>query len=241
MYFFYISKSIMTIVLLSIVVSASSTIAGTKYSTDLPRGFFGYIERVGEKESSFNWQAQKENGLILIRVFEENKKFLNFCRNNGETQKWRIVVENKHDITAERNGNTLHIYGTRFGESYDTTVEIDERPWYQPLSFSLGNFLDSDRQKISFWVIRADKIEVIALTAEKIGVETLMFDGKKVSTQKVEIRAEGFYSKFWSASYWYRKSDNLFLRYKSVHGVPGTAATTVRLVTVPNSDIKTNS
>lgn len=199
------------------------------------------MESVGEKKSPFNWQAKKDNGLILVRVFEENKKFLNYCTKSGETLEWRIEVENKHDITAERKGNTLHIHGTRFGEPYDTRVEIDERPWYQPLSFSLGSFLDSDKQKISFWVIRADKIKVIALTAEKMGVEPLTFNDKEVSTQKVEIRAEGFYSKFWSASYWYRKSDNLFLRYQSVHGGPGTAETTVRLVSVPNSDIKTNS
>lgn len=236
-----IAKSSLVAILLSAIFAVSSTATGTKYSQNIPQGVFGYMESVGEKKSPFNWQAKKDNGLILVRVFEENKKFLNYCTKSGETLEWRIEVENKHDITAERKGNTLHIHGTRFGEPYDTRVEIDERPWYQPLSFSLGSFLDSDKQKISFWVIRADKIKVIALTAEKMGVEPLTFNDKEVSTQKVEIRAEGFYSKFWSASYWYRKSDNLFLRYQSVHGGPGTAETTVRLVSVPNSDIKTNS
>lgn len=200
---------------------------------DIPSGIFGYLETVGNKVIPFNWQVKRQDGNLLITVTEEGKIFFNLCTDNGETLKWRIQVDGKHDLTAERRENTLHIQGTRFGNEYDDTVEIDERPWYQPLSFSLGSFLNSEKEDISFWVIRADKIEVIALTAKKLGVEEIMFAGSKVPAKKIVIRAEGFYSQFWHATYWYRESDNLFLRYQSVHGLPGTDETIVELVKTP--------
>lgn len=201
---------------------------------DIPQGIFGYIESVGGKTKPFNWQAEAENDNITVTVKEDDKLFYNLCAFNGDTLKWRIKVEDKHDITATRNDNTINIEGIRFGEPYQKSVEIDDRPWYQPLSFSLRSFLSSDEEKISFWVVRADKIEIVALTAKKLGVENISLDGSEVPAQKIEIRAEGFYSSFWHATYWYRQSDNLFLRYQSVHGLPGTAETIVELVELPD-------
>ena len=144
-----------------------------------------------------------------------------------------MQIEGKHDIIAARKGDSIHIEGMRFGKEYSKTINIDERPWYQPLSFSLGDFLDSGATKTSFWIIRADEIKVIALTAEKMGAEDVFFNGSGIPAQKIEVRADGFYSSFWHATYWYRKSDNLFLRYQSTHGLPGSAETIVELVQIP--------
>lgn len=200
---------------------------------EVPEGVFEYHEIVGDKAIPFSWKAERKQDKIAITVFEEGKFFYNLCTADGATLKWRIEVENAHDLTAVRKDNTLHIEGIRFGEEYSKQITIDERPWYQPLSFSLGSFLDSDEQKTSFWVIRADKIDVIALTAEKVGEENILLNEEAMPAQMIEIRAEGFRSQFWHATYWYRKSDNLFLRYESVHGLPGTAATIVKLVETP--------
>lgn len=204
---------------------------------DIPEGIFGYKETVGEKISPFNWEAQETKDGVVIKVFENLKSFHNFCLEDGSTVKWTIEEQEKYDIIAERKGNTLHIQGTLFGETVDENITIDERPWYQPLSYSLGNFLNSDKTDTSFWVIRADTIEVLALTAKKKGEETVMVGETPVLAQKIEIRAEGFKSKFWHATYWYRKSDNLFVRYQSVHGLPGTDETIVELVKSPSGHL----
>lgn len=205
----------------------------------LPNTILGYQERVGDKVIPFSWKAENKPSGVVISVFEDNKSFYNLCKEDGSTIEWRLREEGKHNIQVIRDGNSLHISGLRSGEKYDKTVEIDRRPWYQPLSFSLGKFLNSSSQQTSFWVVRADNIEVIALTAEKIGEEQIVIDKQNVLTQKIEIRAEGFFSKFWSATYWYRKSDNLFLRYQSVHGLPGTDETIVELVSPPDDWLDT--
>ncbi|MEE4242353.1 MAG: hypothetical protein V2I36_12870 [Desulfopila sp.] len=204
-------------------------------NSTLPAGIFSYLEKVGDTVVPFAWQAEKTTEGIVIKVEEEGKTFFNLCRPDGSTLKWQFRAEGKHDIIAERIDNTIAIQGTRFGEPIADTVQIDDRPWYQPLSFSLGNFLTSTEEKTSFWVIRADKIDVVALTAEKVGEETLLVGEKEFLTHKIEVRAEGFYAKLWHATYWYRKSDNLFIRYQSVHGLPGTDATIVEILPASSS------
>lgn len=68
----------------------------------------------------------------------------------------------------------------------------------------------------------------------KKGEEEILINGKKTTTQKIEVHAKGFYSHFWHGTYWYRKSEKLFLMYRSVHGLPGTAETVVELTAEPD-------
>jgi hypothetical protein len=231
------SRIRITVSALIVAVSANLSFAiktnAQTTTPDIPEGIYSYIEKDGEQLIPFSWQAQEEDDGIAITVEEQGKTFYNLCTADGNTLKWHITIDGKHDLTAVRQDDTIHIEGIRFGEKYSKSVSIDERPWYQPLSFSLGTFLGSDATKTSFWVIRADKIEVIALTAEKMGVENVAVNGVEVPAQKIEVRADGFYSSFWHATYWYRKSDNLFLRYQSTHGLPGSEETIVELVKTP--------
>lgn len=214
----------------------SSTIAFSMVQPYQEGNRYLYQRRVADKIESIYWQVFEKEDLISIDVSEEKKSFTNLCTKTGQTVKWTTKEEGKHDIVAKRIGNTIQITGTRLGERVNETVKIDKRAWYQPLSYSLGSFLESDEQSISFWVIRADKIEVVALQATKKGEELLKFNNEEVPAQKVEIRPDGLLSALWVGTYWYRKSDNLFLRYQAVHGLPGTAETTVKLKEIIATD-----
>ncbi len=197
-------------------------------------GLYTYIERTGKKEIEFYWKAVVKNDQVLVHVFEDGKSFFNICKGDGATLKWKIKNRNKHDISAERKGDSLYISGIRNGKPYEKTVTIDSRPWYQPLSFSLGSFLDSGRSKTTFWTIRADTIEAIALQVVKMGEETITVCNRSMTAWKIEVRPDGILSPFWHGSYWFRKEDNLFLRYRSVHGLPGTEETVVELIREPD-------
>lgn len=197
-------------------------------------GLYTYIERTGNREIEFYWKAVVENDQVLVHVFEEGKSFFNICKSDGATLKWKIKNRDRHDISVVRKGDSLYISGIRNGRPYEKTVAIDSRPWYQPLSFSLGNFLDSSRIKTTFWTIRADTIEAIALQAVKMGEETITVRNRPMTTWKIEVRPAGILSPFWHGSYWFRKEDNLFLRYRSVHGLPGTEETVVELKREPD-------
>ena len=199
---------------------------------EISTAVYTYRETVGEKVSSYSWQVEEKGPQRIVSVYEEGKTFINSCAPDGSTRQWQLK-DDKHDIIAKRQGNTLHISGVRNGESYNETVEIDERPWFQPISYSLRNFLSSQETAMSFWTIRADSIEVTTLQVAKMPEEEIMINNIPTPAQKVEVRAEGFYAHFWHGTYWYRKSDKLFLMYRSVHGPVGTAETVVELLAEP--------
>lgn len=204
-----------------------------------PAAIYTYRETVGEKITSFSWQVQEKAQQRIISVHEKKKSFTNICTTDGSTLQWRLKdPDQKSDIVASRQGNSLKISGTRNGEIYTQTVELDSRPWYQPLSYSLKDFLGSERQSMSFWIVRADTVDVIALEVEKKGEEEITVNEQTIPALKVEVRAEGFYSHFWHGTYWYRKSDKLFLMYRSVQGMPGSAETVVELTGEPGQPDK---
>lgn len=207
--------------------------SSTAYGEIPPPGVYTYQEIVGEKSFPFFWEVTREGLFLIVSVYEKDKSFINTCSTDGATWRWQLQDGTRHNLVIDRQGDVLKISGIRDGSAYQESVGIDERPWYQPLSFSLQGFLVSDLQTMSFWTIRADTIEVVAMQVKKKGEEELFLNGLPVMAQKVEIRADGFYAHFWHGTYWFRKSDKLFLRYQSVHGSPGTAETIVELVRLP--------
>lgn len=223
-------KSLFRCVFLVLFTLASSSLQAKTGPADV----YTYREMYGEKTTFFSWSLQQENHLQIISAKEQERVFTNTCSADGATLEWQLKDSAKqHNITARRRGNTLRFSGIYNGNSYMQTAKLDERPWYQPLSYSLHKFLDSAGTATSFWIIRADTLEVVAMRAKKKGDEEITIDGRRELATKVEIRAEGFYSSFWHATYWYRKSDNLFLMYRSVQGLPGTNETIIELTEEP--------
>lgn len=218
--------SLVPVFLVAILVMTFSTHAGT----------YSYRETVGDQVTPFTWSIEEEWGVVTITSYTERKSFVNRCLPSGDTVEWVIKDQAAgHDIRAIREKNLLHIRGTRKGKKYEETVALGSKPWYQPLSFSLHRFLRSSGNSISFWTVRSDKIEPIELEAVKKGEEKLQHNGKIVLAQKIEVRPTGLFSLFWHGTYWYRKSDQQFLLYRSVHGLPGTPETTVELITEPKA------
>lgn len=223
-------------VLLSTVLLSFFLLFPVIICSETVSGVYTYQEKVGDTIIPFYWKVERSGGRVKVIVYEEEKSFINSCSENGATWEWRFVYKNKHDINAVRNGNVLTISGTKGGKKVERVIELDDRPWFQPLSYSLREFLDSSKKEVSFWTIRADTFEPIVLVARKKGIELVTFQEAEVSAQKIEVRAEGFSSHFWSGSYWFRKSDNIFLKYRSVHGFPGTTETVVTLLKTPGEN-----
>lgn len=224
--------SVLSCVLSGVVLILSSL---NVHGKEVPPGVYTYRETAGKIITPFYWKVEEKEQQRLVSVYEKGKSFINLCSTDGATWQWQLKDSaKKNDINAKRQGNELKISGIRNGETYQETVELDERPWFQPLSYSLRAFLDSEQESITFWTIRADTIEVTSLQAEKQGEEEILINGKKTPAQIIEVHAEGFYAHFWHGTYWYRKSDNLFLMYRSVHGLPGTAETVVELTAEPD-------
>lgn len=162
--------------------------------------------------------------------------------NNGEvtqtiltpdftTQKWENNTKRQDTkLAAHRSGNTIKIQGTFKGKEIAKEFKIDNRPWFQAWNLSLGPFALSGKNRLEFWTVRNNDLKECTMVVLREKEETIKINSQAVETVKVKVTLTGWTSVFWSAHYWFRKSDGLYLRYEGANGPPGTPVTVVELV-----------
>ena len=186
-----------------------------------------YIARTGRSTSMITWEM--DGGLdIVIRVRQGKESFVNYCDRSGATHRWTYRSTDT-DIHVERQKNVLRMTGTHAGKDLKRDFRLDDAPWFQPLSYSLSEFLSSDQSMVVFWIVRSDNMKAVKLKAEKERIENIRIGDDLIETQQIRVSPVGFYSWVWSGFYWYRVSDNLFVRYRGGSGIPGKPETIIEL------------
>lgn len=194
-----------------------------------------YTEKTGKSSHEMIWKEYRNADQRIITLDGDGKQYVNVCQaSTGETVEWQLSDKHGLKVSAVRNGRTIQISGRKEGKSFENSLNIDYRPWYQPMSYSLRTFLQSDEQATSFWIIRDSNLKPYAMKAKKVGKEEVVTISGPVLAEKVEIRAEGFFSALWHGTYWYSVDNKVFIQYQSTHGV-GAEPT---LVTI--SSVKSN-
>jgi hypothetical protein len=128
-------------------------------------------------------------------------------------------------VKAQRVGNTIQLRGIFRHQPVSKEYTIDSRPWYQYPEISLLDFALSAQQRMEFWIISPDDLNIFEFEAVKMGMETIEISGRSVKTIRIRIKALGFAGNFWHADYWFAIVDGSYLRYQAVHGGPGTPPT----------------
>ncbi len=187
-----------------------------------------YLEETHGVESSHTLITRHNGKDVELRWIAPDKAYFNLCDETGNTREWRFH-DDISDVNATRNGNIIRLVGTRNGQTIRQTTEIDESPWFQPLSYSLGRFSQSRLDSVVFWTIRPDTFDIVKLRARNKGDESIMTDTGYCLTHKISISIAGLLSHFWQAHYWFRQEDGLFIRYEGANGLPGTPTTTIQL------------
>jgi hypothetical protein len=189
---------------------------------------YEYIERTGTSRTVFSWEMNGSQE-ITIRVKQGQTVFVNHCDRSGATFQWKFQNA-ASDIHVDRLGNKLHMTGITKGQKVNRIIQLDDSPWYQPLSYSFRNFLASNRSSTLFWIIRSDNLKAIKMKAEKDGIEEIQVGDDRFESHKIRVSPHGLAGYLWSGKYWYRVSDGLFLKYRGTKGMPGTPETVVELL-----------
>ncbi|MDD2464279.1 MAG: hypothetical protein PHI97_09795 [Desulfobulbus sp.] len=192
-----------------------------------------YREQTGEHSLLFFWQAQSAPDKVTVTVTQHQGEevYTSVNTSQGMTLSWRYSRQPDTDVRVERKDNLLLFSGRFEGKEVRKQEKIDARPWYQPLSFCLHCMEKRRQDKATFWTIRPDNLDVLTLQAEREGSDRLTdIDGSEIPANKVVIRLEGLLSALWSAEYWFRQGDDLFVRYRGTHGPLGVPETVITLV-----------
>jgi hypothetical protein len=142
---------------------------------------------------------------------------------DGSTREWIIVHTDGSRSRFVREGNTLVL-----GESGEERT-LDPDPWFGSIEAGLSEMTRKGIKKLDFWILDPEKLEVRKLTARSAGYETLDLNGEQVETVKIKVTAKGVPALFYSVSFWFRKADGIFLRFKGINGPPGTPLTITSL------------
>lgn len=149
-----------------------------------------------------------------------------------ESISWHHVVAGSDtNYTARRTGRTINATGRNSGRTVNKTFRLDDgNPWIQSIERSLRDFVLSPRDRMEFWTIQPGDLELRKLQAVRRGHDLIQVDGEPVTAYEVRISLPGIGSMFWSATYWFRRSDGQFVRYEGVRGWPGTPKTVVEKI-----------
>ena len=191
---------------------------------------FRYREQTGLDVTTYLWRVEPGTRGYTVIHQQGEETFRSRCTEDGATLHWRYTRPPDTDVQAERAGDRILLSGRLEGELIDRDVVIDERPWFQPLSFSLQRMLTQKLDRAAFWTIRPDTLDVLAMLAEREGSETIGEAGAALTAERVAIRLDGLLAGLWRADYWFRQGDRLFVQYWGAHGPPGTDETVVRLM-----------
>ncbi len=188
---------------------------------------YRYQQRTGSQVDYFDWQLTRGSSLQLKT---RQPLELTETRFNSDlsTLSWKIQnVDSETDLAVYREGNTLVMQGAFAGQIINKEVQIDAAPWYQALSVSLRQFTSHDTETIHFWSIRSDTLDVHRLQVTRQKNTVIDIGNDSVPTIQLKIQPTGWRAPFWSANYWLRENDGVFVRYQGSSGPPGAPETSI--------------
>jgi hypothetical protein len=177
--------------------------------------------------------AEEYRDLGFIKAYATNdiETYDAYCLTNFEAVRW--LYQNRETDTAlqcERKNNLLFFSGKVKSQDMQRVVAIDSDPVFQTLTFSLAEFLRSDRGMIKFWFIIPGDYTPFKMIAYRLEKEIIKVDGVAVEAYCVMQTIDGPMRALWHAYYWFRAFDYVYVKYQGINGGPGTPVTVVELV-----------
>lgn len=226
-------KRLDTVLVLACVLVGTMNVHAQREQGDETGETLYFRERTGD-EVVYLESSEEQSGSGLLLRSESDRGDVHEVRVDGDlhTQQWHYISsENQVDYTARLRGDEIVIEGVNEGETVNERRRLrDDDPWIQSIEKSLEPFVLSDDDRMEFWTIQPDSLDLRKLLAKRSGPETVDVDGEQVEAWRVRISLPGIGSIFWGAEYWYRTSDGQFVRYEGTRGPPGTPETVVEKI-----------
>lgn len=172
-----------------------------------------------------------ELGFIKVYATNSSEVYDAYCLTNYEAVRW--TYQNTDSDTAflyERRNNLLFISGKVKGMEIQRVVAIDSDPVFQTLSYSLSEFVRSERDMIKFWFVTPGDYAPFKLIAYRMDKEIIKVNGVDVEAFCVKQTLDGPMRNLWHAFYWFRTFDLTYVKYEGINGGPGTPLTVVELI-----------
>ncbi len=190
-----------------------------------------YRERTGDVQYRITFTKQAAPGGYALGYRSPEMEFTCVTGPGFAVKTWDMKEPGQGtSITGTRSGNEIKLRGTFRNAPADRDFTVDSLPWYQFIEPALERFVAGGRESMRFWIVNSEDLKLMKMEARRQGVETVSANGAGQKARRVRVRLTGFASAFWHADYWFRVSDNRFVRYESVRGGPGTPKTVIERI-----------
>lgn len=191
-----------------------------------------YRETTGKTTVESKWSIKPAPEGYAVEAANVNEYQSALCRADYATLRWELRNQGAGtDLAAVREGDLLVVKGRFKGKEVAKEFKIDPLPWYQLPEVALAGFVRSEAEKTEFWIIDPIYLKHYKMSAAKQKTEYLTVNNQEVEAVQVKVAV----SIFWSAHYWYRKADGVYLRFEGVRGGPGTPKTVVEFLSGTNN------
>ena len=185
-----------------------------------------YIIKTGDTEY-YSRERLEKNRQFIHTLEAAGKRDTTVIQPESDTMMWEMEApgERTH-IIAEKRGGTIDLRGEHRGVAVCKTIKIDDAPWFQAISVSLGRIASSGLSKIYFWSIRSDNLKAYKMTATQKDWQLVRLDGRQINARRFEIRPYGLLAPLWKCDCWFSE-DGIFLKYRGAGWPPGSPDTEI--------------
>ncbi|MFT5388171.1 MAG: hypothetical protein ACI9F2_000222 [Lysobacterales bacterium] len=177
-----------------------------------------YEEKTGKQVEEHHLEIKDLKGdkKIFSRTMDRKKdkleeEFVVDKNYNTLSVEYKNEVE-KTNLNIQREGNRLFLKGTLNGKALNREIKLDSKPFYFSPKFNLTKFVNTGIKEIRFWTLRKDEFTKYLMVAKNRGVEKIVIEGKEIEVIKVKYSATGPGARFYKRTYYYRKSDGMFVK-----------------------------
>lgn len=194
-----------------------------------------YRERTRDQEIRTTiWETKLPGGSIVNSAMSDGDAHRVQVDESFATQRYTFESPKRNTAyVVVRQGNTLRLEGTLNGRPLLRTVQIDSRPWYESLEWTLQGYVAASFNSVVFWIVHPFEAKVYLMRAHAEAHESIPVNDRSTDAVRVRVGLAGIGSILWSSLYWFRPMDGEFLKSEAVRGFPGTPLTVVELVSAP--------
>ena len=157
---------------------------------------------------------------VLLQREAQNKDIEQYVLDEDyATVSWQVTNTSvRTSYFGQREGDTIIIQGRLEGSSVNLSLTIDEKPFYFNPKLGLMQFVRSGHSKSRFWTLRHDNLDPFILEAKNKGEEVIDVNGHNTVAVRVDWTIPGWRSVFFKRTYWFRKSDGIYVKQLSNDG-----------------------
>lgn len=179
-----------------------------------------YIETTGDNQIEYNYSSTQIEAGFLIEFSSAYKYEKCITDSAYYCQLWEYSCPTKNtNFVAERKNNVIHLVGTLEGLEIDKKIKISNLPWIQFWEYSIKNMIESNNNSMKFISIDADKPKKTAtFKVKNKGMQEININNQEENAIHFVVSIKGLPALIFHADFWFRKTDNLFIRSEMPQG-----------------------